>query len=162
MFFMFIGAVIGSFLMMKIDEHLLALILFVNIIFAFIIEKKASFSVRKKISWLYSWLTGFTSGISGTSGPLKGLAIKCTDLDKLQIVAGASVLSFTTDSTKAIIYLSHYNPVKGDSLNLLLVSICLMPIATLLGKKINHNISNPAYDVLFFSILFGYVVRVVL
>lgn len=160
--FMLIGAIAGSLLMMKIEEDILAVILFINIIFAFIIEKNAATDVRKKISWMYSGLSGFCSGISGTSGPLKGMAIKCLDLDKLQIVAAASVLSFATDSTKAIIYLSSYNPLVGNSFNLLLVSICMMPVATVLGKRINHKISNVAYDVLFFSILSGYAVRLIL
>lgn len=162
MFFMLIGAIPGSMLMMKMDENILAVILFINIIFAFIIEKNAATGVRKKISWVYSWLSGFCSGISGTSGPLKGMAIKCFDFNKLQIVAAASVLSFATDSTKAVIYLSNYNPVTGTSFDLLLVSICMMPVATVLGKRINQKISNVAYDVLFFSILSGYVVRLVL
>ena len=160
--FMLIGAIAGSLLMMKIEEDILAVILFINIIFAFIIEKNAATDVRKKISWMYSGLSGFCSGISGTSGPLKGMAIKCLDLDKLQIVAAASVLSFATDSTKAIIYLSSYNPLVGNSFSLLLVSICMMPVATVVGKRINHKISNVAYDVLFFSILSGYAVRLIL
>lgn len=162
MAFMLIGAILGSLLMMKMDENILAVILFINIIFAFIIEKNAATGVRKKISWIYSWLSGFCSGISGTSGPLKGMAIKCLDLNKMQIVATASILSFATDSTRAFIYLSNYNPLAGNSFNLLLASICMMPVATVLGKKINHKISNVAYDVLFFSILSGYVARLVL
>lgn len=160
--FMLTGAVAGSLLMMKIAEDILAVILFINIIFAFFIEKNAKSVVRKKISWLYSGLSGFFSGISGTSGPLKGMAIKCLELNKLQIVATASVLSFATDSAKAIIYVGNYNPLAGNSFNLLLISICMMPIATILGKRINHKISDVAYDVLFFSILSGYAVRLIL
>jgi uncharacterized protein len=162
MCFMLAGAIPGSMLMLKIDENILAVILFINIIFAFIIEKNAVSGVRKKISWMYSWLSGFCSGISGTSGPLKGMAIKCLELNKLQIVAAASVLSFATDSTRAVIYLSNYNPLAGTGFNVLLGSICMMPVATVLGKRINHKISDVAYDVLFFSVLSGYAVRLVL
>lgn len=162
MLFMLLGAIPGSLLMMAINEQLLAVILFGNIIFAFIIEKNAATGVRNKISWGYSWLSGFCSGLSGTSGPLKGMAIKCIDLTKMEVVAAASVLSFAADSTKAIIYLSNQNPLTPANTNLLLVSTCMMPVATLLGRQINRKISDVAYDVLFFSILSGYVVRLAL
>jgi uncharacterized membrane protein YfcA len=105
MAFMLAGALLGSFLMTKIEEHLPAVILFINIVFAFFVEKNAIMPVRKKISWPSIQLAvGFLLGHFRHFGTIKG-AIKCYDFSKLQLVAAASVLSFEGDSAKTIVYL---------------------------------------------------------
>jgi uncharacterized membrane protein YfcA len=73
MAFMLAGALLGSFLMTKIEEHLPAVILLINIVFAFFVEKNAIMPVRKKISWSSIQLAvGFLLGHFRHFGTIKG------------------------------------------------------------------------------------------
>lgn len=157
---MIAGTVIGSFLMLKADTNFLTGFLIFHLLLAFFIQRKATISVQRKTGLTYSFLSGFCSGLSGTSGPLKGLAVKCYMNEKLGIVAAASVLSLATDTTKSVIYLSQYTPT-ALTMEWFIYSIVVMPIATALGRYINQTMSLKAYEVLFYFVMTGYVFRLV-
>ncbi|MEJ7737900.1 MAG: sulfite exporter TauE/SafE family protein [Chitinophagaceae bacterium] len=161
MLFIFAGAGIGAVLLLSINEKVVAVILLVHVIFSFFFQRNQHYEIRKKISWLIAFTAGLFSGIAGTSGPLKGIALKCNVFEKLELVAAASIISLVSDSTKSIIYLTRYSPEKFPT-EILLFSIIVMPIATGLGKKLNQRLSQTAYDALFYCVLSGYVVRLFL
>ena len=155
------GAIGGALLMMQADPKLLSLFLLFHILLSFFIQVKSSETSRKTAGSVFSFLSGFCSGLAGTSGPLKGLAVKTYMGNKAEIVATASLLSFATDSTKAIIYLNNFS---SDILQVqwLVYSILVMPVATGLGRFLNRNMSVKAYEALFYFVMSGYVLRLLI
>ena len=129
MILMMAGAVIGSFMMLKANSHILTIFLVFNIAISFLIQQYTSLKLQKNAGLIFSFLSGFCSGLSGTSGPLKGLAVKCHMHTKMEIVAAASLLSLATDSVKSVIYLSQSTP-SALSFEWLVYSVAVMPVAT--------------------------------
>lgn len=156
-----IGSALGAFLFLKMSSNVVAILLLINIVVTFLVQRKAIPKIQYRAAVSVSFLAGLLSGVSGSSGPLKGLAIKCLKNTPLQIVACATVLSLSSDVVKSTIYLNHLT-LSTQAMQYLFGSLLLMPLATYLGKKINSNIGTTAYDVLFYSVISGYVVRLLL
>jgi len=155
---MALGTMIGAMLMLKLHEHVLAIFLLLNVCIAYGVQRYSSEELQQGTGVGYAALSGLCSGLSGTSGPLKGLAVKCFHKGKSHVVATASLLSLVTDALKSGIYFS-----AGHSWHLnvylLIASIAMMPLATGLGQKLNKGMSAKAYDALFYTVMSGYVVR---
>jgi uncharacterized membrane protein YfcA len=161
LFLMLAGTALGALLMLKANSKLLSLFLFVHVLLSFLIQHKATETVKRKTGLLFSFLSGFCSGFTGTSGPLKGLAVKCFMNIKTEVVAAASILSLASDSLKSTIYLQNFST---DIVNLqwLGYSIIIMPLATWMGRSLNKKMSSRAYDTLFYFVMGGYVIRILL
>ena len=152
-----LGAVAGAFLMVQMEQKILAILLFINIGISFLVQRTSNMDVQKGTGLGYALLSGFCSGLSGTSGPLKGLAVRCYFREKASVVATASLLSFATDMLKSGVYFSQQNWLINPYL--LLLGIAMMPLATYWGQKFNRAMSTRAYDALFYTVMSGYVVR---
>jgi hypothetical protein len=99
-----------------------------------------------------------TSGFSGTSGPLKGVALRTLKLDRQHLVGAASVVSLAGDATKATV-LMNASVIGGEALWLLVLALPLMPVATLIGRQINRRMGERAYAALFWTVMAGYTGR---
>ena len=147
--------------MLKADKTFLTIFRMFHLLLSFFIQRKATAVIQKKAGLGFSFLSGLCSGLSGTSGPLKGLAVKCYMNSKVEIVAAAAVLSLATDTVKSVIYLTQYTPTTL-TIEWLLYSVAVMPIATGLGRYINKAMSLKAYEVLFYFVMTGYIFRLFL
>jgi hypothetical protein len=103
-------------------------------------------------------MSGATSGFSGTSGPLKGLALRALRLDRLHLVGAASVVSFAGDLTKSLVFASGAL-LTETSYIILAGAIPLMPAAALLGRRLNAQWGERAYAMMFWTVMAGYSVR---
>jgi uncharacterized membrane protein YfcA len=158
--FIFFGVILGAGILLRIDEKVVGIILLIHVLFSFFFQRQANHVIREKVSWAIAFLAGFFSGVAGTSGPLKGVSLKCNVFNKMEMVAAASVVSLVSDSTKAAIYLSNYEFVNFPTV-IVLYSILIMPVATWLGRNLNQKLSEKAYDALFYCVLSGYLVRLI-
>ncbi len=152
------GAAIGAVAMVHMQADWLGYFMAMHIIVSFAVQRWATTSIQKSTGIGYAALSGFCSGLSGTSGPLKGIAVRCFYQSKTTLVAAASVLSLATDSIKSGIYLSQIPGIAGNMM-LLGFGIVIMPFATGLGRYLNQQMSTRVYDALFYTVMGGYVMR---
>jgi uncharacterized membrane protein YfcA len=114
--------------------------------------------VRRVEGPVLAFASGATSGFSGTSGPLKGMALRQLDLDRAHFVGAASLVSLAGDATKAAVF-TEAGLVTGDSLTVTIMAIPLMLIATFTGRRVNFSLGERGYSYLFWAVMAGYTLR---
>jgi uncharacterized protein len=104
-----------------------------------------------------AFFSGASSGFSGTSGPLKGMALRNLNLNHMQFVAGASIVSFVGDVVKAGIFAEA--GLLQDTWRTLLWAIPLMLLGTYAGYWVNRNIGERWFAVVFWAVIGAYTLR---
>jgi uncharacterized membrane protein YfcA len=155
-----IGAGIGARLLVSSPEELVTVAIIVSFVLALIAERFGLAKVRTTGGPLLALGAGATSGFSGTSGPLKGMAIRQLDLDRGHFVGAASLASLFGDATKAAIF-AEAQLLDGSALLVAALAVPLMVIATFGGRRINHAIGETGYSALFWTVMAGYTVRLI-
>lgn len=115
-------------------------------------------AVRTGFAPLLAFVSGASSGFSGTSGPLKGVAIRNLDLDRRHFVGAASIASFAGDVTKTAIF-AEGQLLGRSSILMALAAVPLMALGTWTGAKFNEKSSERTFAILFWSVMTGYSVR---
>jgi hypothetical protein len=105
-----------------------------------------------------AFFAGATSGFSGTSGPLKGIALRKLELDRFHLVGAASVVSLAGDVTKASVFCNE-SIVQEPAMALMLWLLPLMPLASTMGRKINRELGEKSYATLFWLVMGAYCIR---
>jgi uncharacterized membrane protein YfcA len=98
------------------------------------------------------------SGASGSSGPLKGIAIRSLDLPRLEHVGLASAISLVADLLKVELFRSA-GLFEGLDIGVALVALPVMPASAWLGRHVNRNITEGAFRWVFWSIVGAYTLR---
>ncbi len=101
---------------------------------------------------------GATSGFSGTSGPLKGVALRAQGFNRIELVSAASAVSLFGDASKVLAF-SQSGFYTGLNVQILLMALPLMPLAAWLGRRFNTQLGEQIYGVLFWSVMCSYGVR---
>lgn len=104
-----------------------------------------------------AFFSGATSGFSGTSGPLKGIALRNLNLDHMQFVAAASMVSFAGDVLKAGIF-AEAGLLQG-TWSTLLWAVPLMLLGTYTGYRMNQNVEERWFSILFWIVIAAYTLR---
>jgi len=81
-----LGAALGARLLVAAPEHWVSVAIVVSIVLTFVLERGKSATVRKGVGPVLAFGAGATSGFSGTSGPLKGVALRSLALDRQHLV----------------------------------------------------------------------------
>lgn len=155
------GAAIGARALAEAPENVVTVAVIASFVFALIAERLELGRLRRLGAPLLALGAGATSGFSGTSGPLKGMAIRQLDLDRTQFVGAASLVSLVGDVTKTAVF-TGAELLSGDSFILALAAVPLMLVATFSGRRINRVIGEKGYTVLFWGVMTGYTFRLVL
>lgn len=153
-----IGAWIGARFLVLAPESWVHAAVIASLGLTLIAEKANWIKIQKGSMPILSVLAGATSGFSGTSGPLKGSALRCLRLERQLLVGAASLVSLAGDLTKTATFL-HASLLSQQALILWFSAIPLMPLATLLGRQINRRLGERAYAGLFWTVMTGYTVR---
>ncbi len=156
-----VGAAVGARLLVSAPERVVTLAVIVSFVIALIAERLDLSRLRRVGGPVLAVGSGTTSGFSGTSGPLKGMAIRQLELDRAHFVGAASLTSLAGDATKATVF-TEAGLLSGDSFLVALAAVPLMLVATITGKRINRSIGERGYTSLFWGIMAGYTVRLVL
>ena len=156
-----LGAGIGARLLVVAPENLVTIAVIVSFVLALIAERFDLSGLRRVGGPVLAFGSGATSGFSGTSGPLKGMAIRQLDLDRAHFVGAASLLSLVGDATKAAVF-TGAELLRGDSFLIALAAVPLMVLATYAGRRINKSIGERGYAWLFWLVMAGYTVRLLL
>jgi len=100
------------------------------------------------------------SGVSGSSGPLKGVAVRSLQLPRLEHVGLASAISLVGDALKVELF--HEAGLLADvNMTVLAVALPMMPLGAWLGRTINERIDEQAFRWVFWTVVGGYTLRMV-
>jgi len=156
-----VGAFIGARLLVSAPVEAVTLAVIVSFTLALFAERFELSRLRRVGGPLLALGSGATSGFSGTSGPLKGMALRQLGLDRAHFVGAASLVSLIGDVTKAAVF-TDAGLLGADSALLVVLAAPLMVIATFSGRRINFAIGERGYTTLFWAVMGGYTLRLVL
>lgn len=152
------GTFLGAKLLVSAPERAVTIAVILSFVVAFLVESLDLTRFRRIGSPLLAFASGATSGFSGTSGPLKGLAVRTLNLDRMHLVGALSLVSLVGDVTKTAVWTDAALLTGGDYL-VALACVPLMLIATFLGRRFNYKIGERGYAGLFWTVMLGYTGR---
>lgn len=155
------GSALGARLLVAAPDHLVHIAIVTSLSAAFLLEQIKLPQIRQSASPLAAFFAGATSGFSGTSGPLKGLAIRSLSLDRLHFLGAASAISLAGDLMKTAVF-AEASLLDTTSWSVILLAIPLMPLAALAGRQLNTRIGERAFAGLFWTVMAGYTLRLIL
>jgi uncharacterized protein len=155
-----IGTFIGALLLVSAPEHVVTIAVIVSFVLAFVLESLRVQRFQRISSPVLAFASGATSGFSGTSGPLKGLAVRALEFDRLHLVGALSLVSLVGDVTKTAIW-TEAQLLDGRDFMFALACIPLMFGATFFGRYLNASIGERGYAGLFWVVMIGYTGRLV-
>lgn len=153
-----LGAAAGATLLVNAPEVVVTIGVVAMFAATLIAERYELAVARKGFGPVLAFSSGATSGFSGTSGPLKGVAIRNLDLDRRHFVGAASLASFAGDATKTAIF-ADAELLGRQSVLLAIAAIPLMALGTWTGSTVNNRAGEKKFAVLFWTVMTGYTVR---
>ena len=153
-----VGAAVGSTLLVAAPTYIVTVGVVAMFAATLIAERFDLAPVRAGFAPLLALVSGATSGFSGTSGPLKGVAIRNLGLDRRHFVGAASLASFAGDVTKTAIF-AEADLLTRSSLLIAVAAIPLMALGTWTGSTLNERAGEQTFAVLFWTVMGGYSVR---
>ena len=153
-----IGAALGSTLLVNAPTSIVTAGVISMFVATLVAERFDWQAMRTGFAPLLAFVSGASSGFSGTSGPLKGVAIRNLDLDRRHFVGAASLASFAGDVTKTAIF-AEGQLLGRSSILMALAAVPLMALGTWTGSKFNEQTSEKSFAILFWSVMMGYSVR---
>lgn len=155
-----VGAAVGSVLLVAAPAALISGAIIVMLLASWVIER-AGIKYIRSLSWPFlAFFSGATSGLSGTSGPLKGAAIRNLNLDRHHFVGAASLAALAGDATKTVIF-AQTSLLGISSFLILLATVPLMAVGTWCGRGLNERLGERSFATLFWVIMGGYSARLV-
>ncbi len=152
------GAALGSTILVRAPEVVVTVGVISMFVASVIAERFDLSKLRAGFAPLLAFVSGASSGFSGTSGPLKGVAIRNLDLDRRHFVGAASLASFAGDATKTAIF-AEAQLLSGTSLLVSGAALPLMALGTWTGSTVNEKAGERSFAVLFWTVMAGYTVR---
>ncbi len=156
-----VGAFLGASLLVSLPEVVVALAVIVGIGVALVFEVRKLELTSTLASPVLAFFSGATSGFSGTSGPLKGVAIRNLGLDRMHFVGAASLVSLGADLTKTALF-TRAGLLDEASVWIAACALPLMLVGSLSGRRLNARVGESVFFALFWLVMAGYVVRLLL
>lgn len=155
-----VGAGIGATALTRVPSSIVAVAVISAFTLTLALERRELPRLKSQtLSPVLALGAGATSGFSGTSGPLKGVAIRNLRLDRRHFVGAASVASLAGDLTKTAVF-AEAALLDAQSLLIGLAAVPLMLAGTAIGRRLNRTTGERGFAVLFWSVMTGYSVRV--
>jgi uncharacterized protein len=156
-----LGSAGGARLMLAAPEAIVYTAIFVVVLTSFTLEHAGRPMIRPALGALFAAGAGMLSGFAGTSGPLKGLALRTLQVDRTRFVGAASLVSLGGDVAKVLVFLPLL-ALRGDALIAALCAVPLAPCAVILGRSINRSMGERAFSGLFWLMMASFLVRLAL
>lgn len=153
-----VGAVIGARMLVAASDDVVTVAVIAMFAGTLIAERFNLSDLQRLGAPVLALLSGATSGFSGTSGPLKGVAIRNLRMDRQHFVGAASLASLAGDATKAAVFAEAQLLGRSDLL-LAAAAVPLMIVATLSGRFINRELGERGYRTLFWTVMAAYTAR---
>ncbi len=156
-----VGSYLGVKLLIDLNDDFIYAVIVISMLVSFAFEKKSLVAANKALSPVFAFFSGGLSGISGTSGPLKGVALRALNLERMYLVGAASVVSLTGDAVKSVVFIQE-KIITGEHHMLYLLALPVIPVAVYLGRHINREVGEKIFAGLFWIVMAGYAFRFVL
>ncbi|HEU0012176.1 MAG TPA: sulfite exporter TauE/SafE family protein [Longimicrobium sp.] len=150
------GAALGAVLLLRVPESWVQAAIVVALLASFTAERRRW--GRRASSPLLAFAAGASSGFSGTSGPLKGVALRNLGLQRMWMVGAASAVSLAGDLTKLGVFAGG-GLLSPQALRIVLFAAPLVPLAALAGRRLNGALGERAFAALFWTVMTGYSLR---
>lgn len=150
-----IFVIIGGLLTKYANNMLLEIVLGVFLILlaaVFLIKKNLIILPNKKNALIGGSLSGFSAGLLGTGGAIRGLTMAAFNLEKSIFIATSAFIDFLIDFTRTFVYLYNGFIHKHD---LIYVPFLLIIgfVGTAVGKKILHFIPQEKFKTISLSLI---------
>ena len=132
--FVIIGGILTQFLDNKILEIVLAVFL-IAFSLLFLIKKELVVKPTSKSTFVGGSLSGFTAGLLGTGGAIRGITMAVFNLEKNVFIATSAAIDFAIDFTRTIVYFFN-GYIKTDILIYIPFLIIISWVGTYIGKYI--------------------------
>ncbi len=153
-----IGAYLGATLLARAPESWVITAVLASLAASLVVEAVSGSSERQVGAPLLAGAAGITSGFSGTSGPLKGVAVRGLGLDRRFTVGAATLASLAGDVTKTLTF-AGAGLLGGRQLGIAAAMIPLMIGGTMLGYRFNGRLGDSGYTKWFWLVIGGYSLR---
>jgi len=133
-----IFVIIGGFLTKIINANILEIILAIFLLslsLLFIKKKDLIIPPNKKNAIAGGVISGFSAGLLGTGGAIRGLTMAAFNLEKSVFIATSAFIDFSIDFTRTFVYFRNGYIHKHDAIYLPFL-IVIGITGTLIGKKI--------------------------
>ena len=155
-----VGSALGAGLLVLAPESLVQAAIILSLSTGFLMERIKFEGLNRVTSGFAAFFAGAASGFSGTSGPLKGLAIRRLSLDRLHFVGAASAVSLVGDLMKTAVF-AEASLLDNISWTVILIASPLMLLATFIGRHLNSRIGERTFAGLFWTVMAGYALRLI-
>ncbi len=153
-----LGAAFGAKLLVDAPDWAVTIGIVVMFVASVVAERMQIDRLRTGFAPFLAFVSGASSGFSGTSGPLKGVAIRNLDLDRRHFVGAASLASFAGDATKTAMF-ADAELLGRTSVLVAIAAVPLMALGTWTGSTINAKAGERTFAALFWTVMAGYSVR---
>ena len=141
--FVIAGGLLSAFLNTRILEIILAIFL-VGLSLLFLLNKELFFTPNSKNAITGGVLSGFSAGLLGTGGAIRGLTMAAFNLEKSVFIATSAFIDFMIDFTRTIVY--YRNGYIHDHDFIYVPFLLLIGLAgTYIGKKILSRIPQDKF-----------------
>lgn len=133
-----IFVIIGGILTKFFDNKLLEIVLAVFLIafsLLFLIKKELVVKPTSQSTFIGGSLSGFTAGLLGTGGAIRGITMAAFNLEKNIFIATSAAIDFAIDFTRTIVYFFN-GYIKSEILIYIPFLIVISWVGTYIGKYI--------------------------
>lgn len=149
--FVILGGLITKVFMNSFLELFLGIFL-VSLALLFLIKKKLIIIPNKRNAIIGGSLSGFSAGLLGTGGAIRGLTMSAFNLEKNVFIATSAFIDFLIDFSRSFVY--YYNGfIHEHDLKYVPFLIIIGIIGTLIGKKILNYIPQEKFKQLSLSLI---------
>ena len=130
--------VIGGFLSKMVDSGALEIILGIFLVvfsLLFLIKNEIVVLPNKKNAMIGGTLSGFSAGLLGTGGAIRGLTMAAFNLEKNAFIATSAFIAFMIDFSRTFVYYDN-GYIGKQELTYLPFLLIIGFVGTYLGKKI--------------------------
>ena len=141
--FVVLGGIASKFLDTYFLEIFLGLFL-IGLSLIFLIKSKIVFAASKKNAIVGGSLSGFSAGLLGTGGAIRGLTMAAFNLEKSVFIATSAFIDFMIDFSRTFVYYNNGYIHKHD-LKYIPFLLVIGLVGSFLGKKILTFIPQPVF-----------------
>jgi uncharacterized membrane protein YfcA len=141
--FVVVGSVLSKYVPAKSGTLILGVFL---ILFAAILLLKPTFRLAQnnRNSIIGGGLSGFSAGLLGTGGAIRGLTLASFDMGKSTFLATSAMIDMGIDSTRFFVYLSQ-GYITKEMLWKAPVLLGISLVGSWVGKKVLNKIPQPVF-----------------
>lgn len=149
--FVILGGLLTKYIAAEYLEISLAVFLIV-ISLVFLIKKDLSIVPIRKNAIIGGCLSGFSAGLLGTGGAIRGLTMAAFNLEKNIFVATSAGIDLMIDSTRSFVYFQN-GYMQSLNLNYVLFLLIIGFVGTWIGRKILQRIPQEKFKTISLSLI---------